>query len=280
MRTFLLLAALTALFMGVGALIGGPHGALFAFGVACLTNFSAYWFSSSMLLSMYGAQPLTRSDAPQLYDMVSNLCNRADLPMPALYRLPTSQPNAFATGRNPQNAAVAVTEGLLQILDKKEVEGVLAHELAHIKNGDMLTMTMAATLAGAISMLAHSLLFMRSNRSSTNTLGSIILFFLAPLMATLIQFAISRSREYAADELGATLTGAPLELASALRKIDTEAHTIDNPEAEHHPGTAHLFIINPLHGGAVDNLFSTHPSTENRILRLEAMTQVKGPWNQ
>jgi heat shock protein HtpX len=278
-RTALLLAGLTALFMGVGYLIGGGTGAVIALAIAAATNLFAYWNSDRMVLAMYGAHEVDRATAPELVDLVAGLAARAALPMPRVFLIDEAQPNAFATGRNPQNAAVAVTTGLVQSLSREELAGVIAHELAHIKHHDTLLMTITATIAGAISMLAQFGMFFGGNRDNNNgpgILGSIALMILAPLAAMLVQMAISRTREYAADDLGARIAGEPLWLASALAKIDNAAHRIPNADAEHHPATAHLFIINPLSGRGFDNLFATHPSTENRITALRELGRELG----
>ena len=278
-RTALLLAGLTALFMGVGYLIGGGTGAVIALGIAAATNLFAYWNSDRMVLSMYGAHEVDRSTAPDLVDLVAGLAARAQLPMPRVFLMDEAQPNAFATGRNPENAAVAVTTGLVHALSREELAGVIAHELAHIKHHDTLLMTITATIAGAISMLAQFGLFFGGNRGNNNgpgIIGSIALMILAPLAAMLVQMAISRTREYAADDLGARIAGDPLSLASALARIETAARRLPNEAAEHNPATAHMFIVNPLSGRGMDNLFATHPSTENRIAALRALGQELG----
>ena len=293
-RTAILLAALTALFMGVGYLIGGQSGALIALVVAAGMNFVAYWNADTLVLRMHGAQEVDARTAPELYQMVGELAARAGLPMPRVYLMDNPQPNAFATGRNPQNAAVAATTGLVQMLSRDEIAGVLAHELAHIKHHDTLTMTVTATIAGAISMLAQFGLFFGGGNRSNNGLGligTLAMVILAPLAAMLVQMAISRTREYSADATGAQISGRPLALASALARIENAAHQIENPVAEQHPATAHLFIINPLSGARMDNLFGTHPATENRIAALQdiasrmgqsrdAVTEARpsGPW--
>jgi heat shock protein HtpX len=292
-RTFLLLAAMTALFLAIGYAIGGEGGMLIAFGIAAATNLFAYWNADKMVLSMHGAQEIDRATLPWFYDMVERLARRAELPMPKVYIIESDQPNAFATGRNPENAAVAASTGLLRMLSTEEVAGVMAHELAHVKNRDTLTMTITATIAGAVGMLANMAMFAghsSDNRSNPlGPIGAIVLMILAPLAAMLVQMAISRTREYEADRMGAEIVGQPMWLASALAKIDQAAHAIPNETAERNPATAHLFIINPLHGGAVDNLFSTHPSTRNRIAALQEMaaaatgrpayaTPRRGPW--
>jgi heat shock protein HtpX len=273
-RTMLLLAAMTALFMGVGYLIGGTGGMMIAFLFAVGTNAFAYWNSDKMVLRMHNAEPVTRANAPELFEMVGRLASRAELPMPKVYIIREDQPNAFATGRNPENAAVAATTGILRLLDREELEGVIAHELAHIKNRDILTMTVAATVAGAISMLAQFGFFFGGGRDRENPMGPIgvlLAVLFAPLAAMLIQMTISRTREYSADRLGAEISGNPLGLADALRKISAYASRIVMPSAERNPTSAPLFIVNPLSGARMDNLFSTHPKVENRIRALEAM---------
>ena len=278
LRTAVLLAGLTALFMGVGYLIGGASGATIALLIAAATNLFAYWNSDRMVLSMYGAQEVDARSAPDLVNLVATLAGRAGLPMPRVFLMDNPQPNAFATGRNPENAAVAVTTGLLQSLSREELSGVIAHELAHVKNHDTLLMTITATIAGAISMLAQFGMFFGGHRNNNGpgVIGSIALMILAPLAAMLVQMAISRSREYAADNLGARIAGQPLWLASALNKIASAAHEIPNEEAERNPATAHMFIINPLSGHGMDSLFSTHPSTENRIAELQRLAAEFG----
>jgi heat shock protein HtpX len=278
LRTAILLAGLTALFMGVGYLIGGASGAMIALVVAAGTNLFAYWNSDRMVLSMYGAHEVDARTAPDLHRLVADLAARAGLPMPRVFLMDNPQPNAFATGRNPQNAAVAVTTGLVQSLNREELSGVVAHELAHIKHHDTLLMTITATIAGAISMLAQFGMFFGGNRNNNGTgiIGSIAMMILAPLGAALVQMAISRTREYAADEMGARICGQPMWLASALAKIDNAAHQVPNMEAERAPATAHMFIINPLSGQGMDNLFATHPSTQNRIAALQRLTSQFG----
>ncbi|HEX7924753.1 MAG TPA: zinc metalloprotease HtpX [Bradyrhizobium sp.] len=277
-RTALLLAGLTALFMGVGYLIGGGTGAVIALIVAAATNLFTYWNSDRMVLSMYGAHQVDARSAPDLYNLVTELAQRASLPMPRVFVMDEAQPNAFATGRNPENAAVAVTTGLMQQLSREELAGVIAHELAHIKHHDTLTMTITATIAGAISMLAQFGMFFGGNRNNNGPgiVGSIAMMILAPLGAMLVQMAISRTREYAADDLGARIVGQPMWLASALAKIENASHQLPNMEAERNPATAHMFIINPLSGHGVDNLFATHPSTANRIAALQQLAAELG----
>jgi heat shock protein HtpX len=278
LRTAILLAGLTALFMGVGYLIGGAGGATIALVIAAATNLFAYWNSDRMVLSMYGAHEVDARTAPDLFNLVATLATRAGLPMPRVFLMDNRQPNAFATGRNPENAAVAVTTGLLQSLSREELSGVIAHELAHVKNHDTLLMTVTATIAGAISMVAQFGMFFghRNNNNGPGIIGSIAMMILAPLGAMLVQTAISRTREYAADNLGARIVGQPMWLASALVKIANAAHEIPNMEAERNPATAHMFIINPLSGHGIDSLFSTHPSTENRVAELQRLAAELG----
>jgi heat shock protein HtpX len=279
LRTAILLAALTALFMGVGYLIGGQGGMLIALLVAGGMNLFAYWNSDKMVLRMYGAQPVDERSAPELYGLVRQLAANAGLPMPRVYIMENPQPNAFATGRNPENAAVAVTTGLVRTVDKGELAGVIAHELGHIKHHDTLLMTITATIAGAVSMLANFGLYFggaRSNNGNMGIIGTLMLVILGPLAAALVQMAISRTREYEADRAGAEISGRPLWLASALRKIASAAPRIPNMEAERNPASAHLFIVNPLSGARMDNLFSTHPDVENRIARLQEMAREMG----
>jgi heat shock protein HtpX len=279
LRTAILLAGLTALFMAVGFLIGGKGGMMIALLIAAGMNLFSYWNSDRMVLSMYGAQEVDARVAPELYGMVQELSQRAGLPMPKVYLMDQPQPNAFATGRNPQHAAVAVTTGLLNSLTREEVAGVIAHELAHIKNHDTLTMTITATIAGAISMIAQFGMFSGGNRDNNNgmgIIGTIAMVILAPLAAMLVQMAISRTREYAADREGAAIVGHPLWLAAALAKISSAAHHVENEDAERNPATAHMFIVNPLSGHRMDNLFSTHPATENRIAALEDLARTMG----
>ena len=286
-RTGVLMAALTALFIGLGYLIGGQTGMVIAFLFALGSNLFAYWNSDKMVLSMYGAQEVDDSSAPDLVHLVRTLSERAGLPMPRVFIADNPQPNAFATGRSPEHAAVCVTSGILQRLNQEELAGVLAHELSHVKNRDTLTMTITATIAGAISMLANFAFFFRGGDRRDNPLGpfgALLVMILAPLAAGLVQMAISRTREFEADRSGALLSGRPLWLASALERISTGVERIDNVEAEGHPATAHMFIVNPLHGGNFGSLFATHPSTEERIARLEDMAREmgqeppKGPW--
>jgi heat shock protein HtpX len=270
-KTALLMAAMTALFMGVGYLLGGASGALIALIVAAGMNAFTWWNSDRMVLRMHNAKLVGPGDRMGLHAMTMDLARQAGLPPPAVYLMDTPQPNAFATGRNPANAAVAVTSGLMQTLTREELAGVIAHELAHIRNHDTAIMTVTATFAGTISMLANFALFFGGSRERMGLVGTLLLMILAPMAAALVQMAISRTREYAADKAGAEICGNPLWLAGALEKIAMGAARIDNHAAERHPGTAHMFIINPLHAHKHDNLFATHPATENRIAALRAM---------
>lgn len=280
-RTFLFLAALTALFLTIGFLIGGINGAAFALIFAIATNFFSYWNSDKIVLSLYGAMKVERSNNPQLFELVEDLSSRAQLPMPKLYIIQNPQPNAFATGRNPENAAVAVHTGLMERLSIEELSGVIAHELAHIKNRDTLLMTITATIAGALSMLANFGMWFGGNRNSgIGAIGSIAMVILAPMAAMLVQMAISRTREYEADRIGALICGNPKWLVSALIKISSGAHEIINETAEENPATAHMFIINPLAGLGYDNLFSTHPDTNNRVAALEKLAHEMGQLRQ
>ncbi len=287
-----MLAGLTAMFMAIGGLVGGTTGMLVALAFAIATNAFAYWNSDRMVLRMYGATEVDRNSASELWGLVQELARRAELPMPRVYIMQNDQPNAFATGRDPQHAAVAVTTGLMDRLSREELVGVLAHELAHIKNRDTLIMTITATIAGAIGMLANFAMFFGSSSDNRNNplglVGTIAVMVLAPIAASLVQMAISRSREYDADRMGAEIAGQPLWLASALERIEQSAHRVVNQDAERNPATAHMFIINPLAGQGMDNLFATHPSTGNRIARLQSMAREmygaaqeaprRGPW--
>lgn len=276
-RTTLLLSLMTALFVGVGYMLGGAGGMVIAFIIAVGMNVFAYWNSDKMVLRMHGARQIERREHPEFYDMVANLAARAQLPMPKVYIIDEPQPNAFATGRNPENAAVAATTGLLNMLSRDEIEGVMAHELGHVKNRDTLTMTITATIAGAISMIANFGMFFGGRRDNAGGfLGMLAVVILAPLAAMLVQMAISRTREYAADRAGAEISGKPGALASALDKIQAGAARVPNERAESNPATAHMFIINPLNGRNMDNLFSTHPNTGNRIAELNKMAQTMG----
>lgn len=284
-RTALLLAALTGLFVAIGGLVGGQGGMMIAFLMALGMNLFAFWNSDKMVLSMYGAVQVDRHAAPGLYTIVERLAGRAGLPMPKVFIINSDQPNAFATGRSPEHASVAATTGLLDRLSPEEVEGVMAHELAHVKNRDTLIMTITASIAGAIGMMANMFAFssmfggQRNEEEGGNglgMLGGIVMMVLAPLAASLVQMAISRTREYAADNEGARICGNPLWLASALERLEQAAHAIPYPQAERNAATAHLFIVNPLHGGGMDNLFSTHPSMDNRIGLLRQMAAEMG----
>lgn len=279
-KTGMLLAFLTALFMGVGYVVGGTGGMLIAFVVAAGLNLFSYWNSDKIVLRMHHAREVDASTAPELHRMVRDLSSSAGLPMPKIYLIENPQPNAFATGRNPENSAVAATTGLLERLEPEEIEGVMAHELAHIRNRDTLVMTITATIAGAISMLANFAFFFGGARNgSSNPLGIVgilVAAIVAPIAAMMVQMAISRTREYSADRSGAEISGNPRGLASALAKISNSAARIPNADAERSPATAHMFIINPLSGQRMDNLFSTHPSTENRVARLLEMEGTAG----
>ena len=291
-RTAILMAAMTALFMGLGLLLAGEVGMIIALAIAGAMNLYAWWNSDTMVLRMHNAQEVDISSAPELVGMVRDMTQRAGMPMPKVYVMDEAQPNAFATGRNPENAAVAATTGLMRSLTREELAGVMAHELAHVRNRDTLIMTFTATMAGAISMLANFALFFGGSRNNPlGIVGVIAMMILAPLAAGLVQMAISRTREYAADREGAEICGNPMWLASALEKIQRGAARIDNNSAERNPATAHMFIINPLHAHAHDKLFSTHPATENRIAALRELagelgqarrapsaTPAAGPW--
>lgn len=273
-KTGILMAGIVALFGMIGAAIGGQQGMLIALAVGGAMNLFAYWFSDRMVLRMYNAQEVDETSAPQLYGMVKELAGRADLPMPRVYLIDEAQPNAFATGRNPENAAVAATTGILQLLAPRELRGVMAHELAHVKHRDILISTISATVAGAISTLANfGMFFSSSNQRENggNPLLAILVMIFAPVAAMLIQFAISRTREFGADRGGAEISDDPRALADALAKIDAYARGIPMPSAEAHPATGQMMIINPLSGGGLKGLFSTHPATEERIARLRAM---------
>ena len=279
MKTAMLLAALTALMLYAGQALGGGNGFVLAVILAGAMNFGAYWWSDKIVLRMYGAHEVTEAQAPELVGMVRHLARRADLPMPRVYITPQEAPNAFATGRNPQHGAVAVTEGIMRLLDREELAGVIAHELGHIKNRDTLIMTVSATIAGAVSTLANmaqwALIFgggrSEDGEEGTHPLAGLVGIFLAPLAARLIQMAISRSREYLADEAGAVISRSPRALASALRKLEAWSRQV--PMTAGSPATAHLFIVNPFAGGGLLRLFSTHPATEERVARLLAMAR-------
>ncbi len=279
LRTAILLAAMTALFMGIGFLIAGQTGMVVALVMAAAMNLFAYWNSDKMVLSMYGAREVDERSAPELYALVRQLAASASLPMPRVYVMENPQPNAFATGRNPEHAAVAVTTGLINTVTREELAGVLAHELGHIKHHDTLLMTITATIAGAISMLANFGFYFggrSNNNGNIGMVGSLALMILGPLAAGLVQMAISRTREYEADREGAEISKRPLSLASALQKIAGAAGRIPNMAAERNPASAHLFIVNPLSGARMDNLFSTHPNVENRVARLNEIAREMG----
>ncbi len=274
-KTAALLGALTALLVLIGGALGGQQGMLVAFFFALVMNFASYWFSDKLVLAMYGAEPIEEAKAPGLYRVVRTLSTRAGIPMPRVYLIPSETPNAFATGRNPEHAAVAVTQGIMQMLDEQELEGVLAHELAHVKNRDILIATIAATLAGAITYLAQmaqwaAIFGVRRDdeEEGGSAVGAILMAILAPIAAMLIQLAVSRAREYQADATGARLAGQPLGLAKALEKLHIASQALPMQAS---PATAHLFIVNPLSGSAWLTLFSTHPPIEERIARLRAM---------
>jgi heat shock protein HtpX len=283
-KTGLLLAVLTGILVAMGGLVGGVTGAAVAFAIAAAMNLFSLWQSDKMVLGMYGAQEVDAQSGGDYYAIVRELAQRAGLPMPRVYIMHSEQPNAFATGRNPQNAAVCASTGLIETMSREELAGVMAHELAHVKNYDTLTMAVAATVGGAVSMLAQFLQFSsifgggnrEGNGGGFGWIGAIVAAILAPIAATLVQMAVSRSREYQADHMGGLLCGNPLWLASALRKIEGYARQIPNETAERAPGTAHLFIINPLTGQGMDNLFSTHPNTDNRIAELEKLAAELG----
>jgi heat shock protein HtpX len=275
-KTVLLMALMTVLFVVVGNLIGGQNGMVMAFIIATVMNVGSYWFSDKIVLRTYGAQEITQADAPEVYQMTRELAAAGGIPMPKLYMIRGDQPNAFATGRNPEHAAVAVTEGIARLLTRDELRGVISHELSHVKHRDILIGTIAATMAGAISMLGHMAFAYGGGRSSDergggSAVGGLVAMLVAPFAAMLIQMAISRSREFLADEGGAEMSGTPLALASALRKLQMGAQQIPMRAT---PSTAHIFIVNPLSGGGLAKLFSTHPPMEERIARLEAMAST------
>jgi len=275
LKTAILMAGIVALFGAIGAVIGGEQGMLVALAIGGAMNFFAYWFSDRMVLSMYRAQEVDETSAPQFYGLVRELAGRAGLPMPRVYLIDEAQPNAFATGRDPEHAAVAATTGILRVLSPRELRGVMAHELAHVKHRDILISTLSATVAGAISTLANFGMLFGSHRDEEggggNPILAILVLVLAPIAAMLIQFAISRTREFGADRGGAEISGDPRALADALAKIDAYARGIPLAPAEANPATAQMMIVNPLSGGGIKGLFSTHPSTEERIARLLAM---------
>ena len=278
MKTAILMAAITALFMAIGSMLGGQQGMMLALIIALGMNFFSYWFSDKLVLKMYNAQQVDASSAPQFYRMIEELARNAQLPMPKVYLIEEDAPNAFATGRNPEHAAVAATTGILRVLTERELRGVMAHELAHVRHRDILISTISATMAGAISMLANFAMFFGGRDSegrSTNPVVGLLVMILAPIAASLIQMAISRAREFEADRGGAEISGDPRALASALQKIHQFAHGgIPMAAAERHPETAQMMIMNPLSGGGLRNMFSTHPSTEERVERLLAMAPV------
>ena len=274
MKTAILMAAITALFVVIGSMLGGQKGMILALLFALGMNFFSYWFSDKMVLKMYNAQEVDASSAPQFYAMVQELAQRAGLPMPRVYLIQEDAPNAFATGRNPEHAAVAATTGILRVLSARELRGVMAHELAHVKHRDILISTISATMAGAISALANFAMFFGGRDSEgrpSNPIASIAVAILAPLAASLIQMAISRAREFEADRGGAEISGDPAALAAALQKIEAYARGVPFQAAEAHPATAQMMILNPLHGGGIAKLFSTHPATGERVARLMQM---------
>ncbi len=276
LKTAVLMAAITALFMTIGRLLGGQQGMVLALVVALGMNVFSYWFSDKLVLRMYNAQEVDAQSAPQFYRMVQELAERAQLPMPRVYLINEDAPNAFATGRNPSHAAVAATTGILRTLSERELRGVMAHELAHVKNRDILISTISATMAGAISMLANFAMFFGGRDDEgrpVNPIVSILVMILAPIAASLIQMAISRAREFEADRGGAEISGDPQALASALQKIHRMAQGLPLETAERHPETAQMMIMNPLSGGSLRGLFSTHPSTEERVERLLDMAR-------
>jgi heat shock protein HtpX len=276
MKTAILMAAITALFVVIGSMLGGKQGMMLALLFALGMNFFSYWFSDKMVLKMYNAQEVDASSAPQFYAMVQELAQRAGLPMPRVYLIQEDAPNAFATGRNPEHAAVAATTGILRVLSARELRGVMAHELAHVKHRDILISTISATMAGAISALANFAMFFGGRDAEgrpANPIASMAVAILAPLAASLIQMAISRAREFEADRGGAEISGDPAALAAALQKIEAYARGVPFAAAEAHPATAQMMILNPLHGGGIAKLFSTHPATEERVARLMNMAQ-------
>ncbi len=276
-KTALLMAGLTALFLAVGYLIAGQSGMIVALALAIGINLFAYWNSDKMVLARFGAEPASEDNAPGLNGIVAELARQAGLPKPKVYLVPGDQPNAFATGRNPEHAALAVTRGLLQHLSYEEIAGVVSHELAHVKNRDTLIMTITAAFAGAIGMIANfALFFGRSRNNPLGPVGALLVMLFAPLAAMLVQMAISRTREYAADRIGAGLSGRPLWLASALEKLGALSGRIAYQDAEANPAAAHLFIVNPLRGSRALGLFSTHPRLEERIARLREIARTMG----
>ena len=276
MKTAILMAAITALFMLLGQMIGGQSGMMIALVVALGMNFFSYWFSDKLVLRMYNAQQVDETSAPQFYRMVAELAQKAELPMPKVYLIQEDAPNAFATGRNPEHAAVAATTGILRVLSERELRGVMAHELAHVRHRDILISTVSATMAGAISMLANFAMFFGGRGGdgrSNNPIVGLLVMILAPLAASLIQMAISRAREFEADRGGAEISGDPQALAAALQKIQRYSQGVPMEAAERHPETAQMMIMNPLSAGGLRGLFSTHPSTEERVERLLQMAR-------
>ncbi|MEO6408936.1 MAG: zinc metalloprotease HtpX [Burkholderiaceae bacterium] len=276
LKTAVLMAAITALFMAIGSVLGGRQGMMLALIIALGMNFFSYWFSDKLVLKMYNAQEVDETSAPQFYRMVRELAQKAELPMPRVYVIEEDAPNAFATGRNPEHAAVAATTGIMRVLSDRELRGVMAHELGHVRHRDILISTISATMAGAISMLANFAMFFGGRNSegrANNPVAGILVMLLAPLAASLIQMAISRAREFEADRAGAEISGDPQALASALQKIQAYARGIPLEAAERNPATAQMMIINPLSGGGLAGLFSTHPATEERVERLMAMAR-------
>jgi len=277
LKTAFLMTVMTVLLVWVGDIVAGRQGMWLFLVLAATMNFFAYWFSDKMVLAMYRAKPVTQAQAPELFAIVQNLAQRAKIPMPRLYVIPNESPNAFATGRSPGHAAVAVTQGILRILNRDELEGVLAHELGHVKNRDILTSSIVATIAGAITMLSRAAMFgslfgggRRDDRGGGSPIAALLVMLLAPLAALIVQTAVSRTREFAADRAGATLSGKPLALASALRKLERGASAVP---MDANAATVHQFIVNPLRGGGMAGLFSTHPRTDDRVARLEALAR-------
>lgn len=275
-KTTLLMTAMTLLLVWVGDAVAGRNGAVLFFFIAAAMNFATYWFSDKMVLAMYRAQPITEAQAPDLFRMVEDLTERARLPMPRLFVIPSDSPNAFATGRDPKHAAVAVTHGILRMLNRDELEGVVGHELGHVRNRDILISSIVATIAGAISMLSRAAMFGamfggNSRDRGGNPIAVLLIMVLAPIAALIVQMAVSRTREFAADRAGAEFSGKPLALASALRKLESAAKSV--PMRGANEATAHQFIVNPLRGGGMASLFSTHPNTGDRIARLEQLAR-------
>ncbi|MDD5021021.1 MAG: zinc metalloprotease HtpX [Endomicrobiaceae bacterium] len=270
-KTFLLLLLLTLLFIFIGNMIGGNTGMMFGFMFAVIMNFTSYWFSDKIVLSMYGAKEISSESEPKLYQIIKELATEADIPTPKLYYIKNNMPNAFATGRDPEHAVVAVTEGILKLLDERELRGVIAHEISHVKNRDILIGSIAATVAGAIMIIARFAFFFGGGRNNKNIVAMILMMILAPIAAMFIQMAISRSREYIADRTGGTISKDPLALANALRKLTQSNEKLNNQVS---PQTAHMFIVSPFSSKNVSNLFSTHPPVQERIKRLEHMADA------